>query len=99
MSIKTRLERLEAALPERKGDLRILCKSIVRRDGNGLLWEKPFLVMLVRQPSASIETIQRHESEGQAAFFARVRNTIRQNDAAEAEAFNWKPQPDTDHTE
>ena len=99
MTLRTRLEKLEEARPAKDADLSILCRSIVRRDGNGLLWEKPFLVTLVRQPAAPNETLQRHESESQAAFVARVRDALRLIDPTEAEAFEWTFGPSTHHTE
>ena len=98
MSIRTRVEKLEEAMPEKDSDLRLACKSIVRRDENGLLWERPFLVILAR-PSHPPASLQRHESEDQAAFIERVRGALRQIDPAEGEAFQWTFDPRTDHTE
>ena len=103
MSIKSRLAKLEEALPERDSGIRMIWKSVVRRDRNGLLWSRPFHAVLVREPAAPNETLMRHESVGQAAFLARVMDAVRRVHGREDPAFEeevmWKPGNGTNQTE
>lgn len=103
MNIKQRLAKLEEAMPEPDSGLKLLWRSVVRRDGNGLLWERPFYAVLVRLPAAPNEILRRHEAEGQAAFLARVMDAVRRVHGREDPVFEdevqWRPDPLTDHTE
>jgi hypothetical protein len=75
MSIKSRVEKLEEGLPERDSGIKLLWKSVVRRDG--LLIERPVCATIVRLPDAPNETLMWQEAGGQATFLARVLDTVR----------------------
>ncbi|EYD75004.1 hypothetical protein Rumeso_03428 [Rubellimicrobium mesophilum DSM 19309] len=77
MNLKQRLVKLEDAAPDRGDGVKMVWNTVVRRDGAGLLIERPFRAVIVREPAASNETLTRHDSETQAAFFDRVLDSVR----------------------
>lgn len=103
MSIKSRVEKLEqASAPEDEG-IRLLWRSIVRRDADDRLVERPHSAHIPAGPHGPAETLVRHETDRLEPFLRWVAENARRihgRSGPEFEAsLQWAPTPDTHQVE